>query len=97
VECKIEVADRGRQRVVRLSGRLAEAQVPELLEACAAKTLHIRLHLGDLISVDAVGLDALNRLRRGGAQLVEVPTYIQIKLDASSAGRVHSTGTERRG
>jgi hypothetical protein len=84
VDCRIEIFDRGRQRLVRLAGRLAEAQVPELLEACGQKSLRIQLHLGDLISVDTVGLYALQRLRRGGAELVEVPSYIQLKLEALS-------------
>ena len=76
--------DRGHQRLVRLAGRLAEAQVPELLEACGQKRLRTQLHLGDLISVDTVGLYALFRLRRAGAELLEVPSYIQLKLDALS-------------
>ena len=41
----------------------------------------IHLHLGELISVDAVGLEALHGLRSAGAQLLEVPAYIQLKLD----------------
>jgi hypothetical protein len=85
VDCRIELVDRGRHRIVRLAGRLAEAQVPELLEACGAKALRIQLHLGDLISLDAVGLHTLDRLRRAGTELIDVPAYIQLKLDTLSA------------
>lgn len=59
--------------------------MPELLEACGPTTPRIQLHLGDLISLDAVGLHALDRLRRAGAELIDVPAYIQLKLDALSA------------
>jgi hypothetical protein len=45
----------------------------------------VQLHLGYLISVDAVGLEALHRLRERGATFIEVPAYIQLKLDAYSA------------
>lgn len=82
MDCRIEVVDEGRHRLVRLAGRLAEAQVPELLETCGQKALRIQLHLGDLISVDTVGLYALQRLRQAGAELLEVPSYIMLKLDA---------------
>lgn len=58
--------------------------MPELLETCGQKTLSIQLHLGDLISVDTVGLYALQRLRQAGAELLEVPSYIKLKLDALS-------------
>jgi hypothetical protein len=92
VDCRIEIIDRGHHRLVRLAGRLADLQVPDLLGACGETTLPIQLDLGDLISVDAVGLHALYRLRRAGAELLEVPAYIQLKLDALSAknGTRHS-------
>ena len=59
--------------------------MPELLHACSNKSLVVQLHLGELISVDPVGLDALHCLRSGGAELLEVPVYIQLKLDSLSA------------
>ena len=58
--------------------------MPELLEACGQKAMRTQLHLGDLISVDTVGLYALLRLRRAGAELLEVPSNIQLKLAALS-------------
>lgn len=87
VECLIEVVDRSDHRIVRLAGRLAEAQVPELFRVCADTLSGIELDLANLISVDPVGLDALDRLRQRGAALTEVPAYIQLKLDSASSSR----------
>lgn len=89
MDCRIDVAELRDRRVVRLAGRLADAQVPELLAACGKKGVQVDLNLGDLISVDAVGLDALDRLRRAGATLIDAPAYIQRKLDTLSV-RSHS-------
>ena len=83
----MEIVDQPDRRLIRLAGRLADAQVPELLKAHAGAPV-VQLHLGDLISVDRVGLEALDGLRRAGAQLVEVPAYIQLKLDSLAANRV---------
>ena len=58
--------------------------VPELLEACAEGG-QLQLDLSDLVSADVAGIDALQRVRAAGANLVGVPGYIQLKLD--SAGR----------
>jgi hypothetical protein len=41
----------------------------------------ITLDLSELISADSVGFDVLERLRRDGAELRDVPAYIQLKLD----------------
>ena len=56
MECLIEIVDRRDHRLIRLAGRLTEAQVPELRHAGADKTRSIQLHLGELVSVDAPGL-----------------------------------------
>lgn len=80
VDCWIGIALEGNQRVVRLAGRLAEAQVPELLTACAEPG-GLQLDLTDLMSADAAGIEALHRIRTRGATLVGVPGYIQLKLD----------------
>ena len=81
----IEVIEGSDHRVVRLAGRLAEAQVPDLFTVCAATS--VQLDLGNLISVDLVGLDALHRLRQSGAVFTDVPEYIQLKLDALATRR----------
>ena len=85
MDCRIEVVEGSDHRTVRLAGRLAEAQVPDLLGVCADRHALLLLNLGNLISVDAVGLETLHRLRERGATLLEVPAYIQLKLDAFSA------------
>ena len=88
----MEIVDDSDRRLIRLAGRLAEAQVPDLLKAHAEGLHPVQLHLGDLISVDVVGLDALDGLQRAGAELVEVPAYIQLKLDSLSAKRTSQRG-----
>jgi hypothetical protein len=80
VDCWIGVVEEHDRRVVRLAGKLCAAQVPELLLACAASgPLH--LDLTELVSTDAAGVEALQRVRAQGAVLVGVPGYIQLKLD----------------
>lgn len=68
--------------IVQLAGRLGEAQVPDLLEVCATAGAAPTLVLEDLMSADAVGLDALLRLERRGAHLEGLPQYLRLKLDA---------------
>ena len=87
MECLIEVVDRSNHRIIRLAGRLAEAQVPELFKVCADAAIDIELDLANLVSVDPVGLDALHRLRQRGAAFTDVPAYIQLKLDSAYAAR----------
>ena len=71
--------------MLRLAGRFGEAEVPELLLACAtARPAY--LDLTDLVSTDAAGLEALSRVRLQGATIMGAPKYIQLKLD-SMAGR----------
>ena len=60
------------RRLVRLAGRLSVAQVPELLGVCA-NVASIQLDLTDLVSVDATGIEALQRLRDKGAELTGAP------------------------
>jgi hypothetical protein len=81
VDCWIGVVQEANRRLVRLAGRLSIAQVPELLGACA-EALPIDLDLTDLVSADAAGIEALQRLRSQGATLLGAPGYIQLKLDS---------------
>ena len=62
-------------------GRLSVEQVPELLKACA-EGAPLELDLKDLVSADAVGIETLQRIERGGARLVGAAGYIQMKLDS---------------
>ena len=88
VDCWIGVVQEIDRRVVRLAGKLSGAQVPELLEACGQSD-GLQLDLSDLVSADVAGIEALQRIRAGGASLTGVPGYIQLKLD-SPGGRLVS-------
>lgn len=81
VDCWIGVVQEPSRRLVRLAGRLSVAQVPELLNACT-ETLQLQIELADLVSADAAGIEALQRLRDRGASLVGAPGYLQMKLDS---------------
>ena len=87
VHCRIEVRRQDNRHVVHLAGRLANQEVPELLEACIADTPPI-LELDELVSADAVGLDALLRIEEGGGQLVGLPEYIRLKLNVLARERL---------
>jgi hypothetical protein len=86
VECWIGLARESDRRIVRLAGRLTEAQVPELLWAGAGAG-PVQLDLTELVSADLAGFDALRRMREAGATLVGVPVYIQLRLEPSRAMR----------
>ena len=83
VDCWIGVVQERNGRLVRLAGRLSVAQVPELLNACA-EAIPLQIELTDLVSADAAGIEALQRLRGQGASLVGAPGYLQMKLDSPS-------------
>jgi hypothetical protein len=85
VDCWIGVVTEVDRRIVRLAGRLSVAQVPELLIACAGSEV-LELDLTDLVSADASGIEALQRVRAQGANLVGTAGYIQLKLDSSQGG-----------
>jgi hypothetical protein len=61
---------------ISLAGHLRAEQVHELGRICASGNGRIRIDLTDLLSADAVGIDALRRLRHAGAELVRVPRYL---------------------
>ena len=86
MECWIGVAQQPDRLVVRLAGRLSLTQVPELLGACAGD-VGLDLDLTELVSADAAGIEALQRLRDQGATMVGAPQYLQLKLD-STVGRL---------
>jgi len=86
VHCQITVRRENDRVVVHLAGRLAGKEVPELLEACIADRPPI-LELDELVSADAVGLDALLRIEEGGGQLIGPPEYIRLKLNVLARER----------
>ena len=77
MECRIQVVAQEDGCVVLLAGRLKAAQVHDLRRICATATGRVRIDLTDLLSADAVGIDALSRLRREGAELVGVAQYLR--------------------
>jgi hypothetical protein len=77
VDCRIQVVQGQQLCTVRLAGRLNEVQVYELFSVCAHAAGALQVDLTDLLSADAVGLDALRRLRVDGAELVGVAQYLR--------------------
>ena len=86
MECRIEVCDQRSVRTVSVAGQLAGAHVPDLLEACGSISPALQVDLTHVVSIDAIALDALHRIRGAGARLVGVPGYIQLKLDSVRLG-----------
>jgi len=54
-----------------------------MLQACA-DTAGLQVNLTDLVSADAAGIEALQRIRDRGATIIGAPGYIQLKLDLPS-------------
>ncbi len=66
---------------VRVAGRLRSAGLGELRRACR-EGARVRLDLSDLISVDEAGTTLLAAMRDSGTDLVGVPPYIDLLLQA---------------
>ena len=81
MSCRIEVSTRADFCLVRIAGRLTEAETADLLGACAVSVQDVELDLSDLDGVDCVGLDALRRVRDRGARLLNLPQYIRLQLE----------------
>jgi hypothetical protein len=79
--CRIQIRRQENRVVVRLAGRLTEAQVPDLFEACAQGDEPAVLELDELLSADIVGTDALLRIEQQGARLVGLPEYLRLTLE----------------
>ncbi len=47
------------------------------------------MELDDLISADAVGIDALLRIEQQGAELVGLPEYLRLKLEFLAREQKH--------
>jgi hypothetical protein len=83
VECLIAHDDEPSRRVVRIAGRLNFAQVPDLIAVCGDRAgRQLTLDLTELLHADAIGAEALRRLRREGATLVNLSEYMRLKLGA---------------
>jgi hypothetical protein len=77
VDCRIQVVQQPQRCTIRLAGRLNEGQVYELFSVCASAAGLLQIDLTDLLSADAVGLDALRRLRGDGVELVGIAQYMR--------------------
>ena len=93
MDCRIQVFQEGDLRIVRVAGRLENAQVPDFLAACYEADCAVQVDLTDVVSVDPIAVEALRRVRDAGARLVAVPRYIQLKLDTLAS---RSPGTSER-
>jgi hypothetical protein len=84
MECFISVAQCRNPRVVRITGRLSETQVPDLLHVYSTNAEPMNIDLGELMSADAVALEALHQLMTAGVRIVNAPRFIEFALDAMS-------------
>lgn len=82
MDCRIHVQDEDGIRTVSVAGRLTDVHIPDLLVTCGRVSAALRLDLTEMLSADAIAIEALRRIRDGGGQLVGVPKYIQLKFDA---------------
>jgi hypothetical protein len=80
MECRIDVTHQAGTYVVRVAGRLTDVQVPDLLRVCG-KLTPLQLDLAQLDSANSVGIEALQRLQKSGAQIVGATHFIQLLLD----------------
>ena len=87
VDCRIQVFDVRGIRTVSVAGRLGHVHIPDLLTACGEVSAALHVDLSDVVSADAIAVDALWRIHDGGAQFVGVPQYIQLKFDSLTAPR----------
>jgi anti-anti-sigma regulatory factor len=81
MQCRIDARRNEQRLVLHLAGDLTEEYVPAFLEACASEGARLVVELDELLSADAVGVDALRRVEERGALLVALPFYLRLKLD----------------
>jgi len=86
MECRIDVTSQAGSYVVRVAGRLTDEHVPDLLRVCSPLA-PLQLDLTQLDSANAIGIEALQRLQKSGAEIVGATHFIQLLLDANHASR----------
>ena len=84
--CRIEYRRDNILHVVHLAGRLTAAHVPDFLDACAQPDQTV-VELDELVSADAVGLEALLLVEQQGARLISLPEYLRFKLESLARER----------
>ena len=82
MECRIQIREQRDGHTATVAGHLTASHIPDLLAVCGEISTALRVDLTDILSTDPIAVDALRRLRDGGAELVGVPRYIQLKLDS---------------
>ena len=87
VLCRFQFRRENDRLVLHLAGRLGHAQVPDLLAACAQDGEPPTIELDDLLSADAVGLDALVRVQRQGIHLTGGSEYLRLELETAARDR----------
>ena len=87
MQCRIDARRNDQRLILHLAGDLTEEYVPAFLEACASEGARLVIELDELLSADAVGLDALRRVEERGAMLVALPFYLRLKLDKLESPR----------
>ena len=86
MECRIDIDYQAGCYVVRVAGRLTDVQVPDLIRVCATHS-PVQVDLTQLDSASNVGIEALQRVQKAGAQIVGATQFIQLLLDASHVAR----------
>ena len=87
MQCRIDARRNEQRLILHLAGDLTEEYVPAFLEACASEGARLVVELDELLSADAVGVDALRRVEERGAMLVSLPFYLRLKLDKLESSR----------
>ena len=80
---RVSVETGQRATTIRIEGRLTDANLPDLTEACEEAKPPLRLDLAGLRSADISGIQALRSLSETGAELHGASPYIrQLLLEA---------------
>ncbi|MFO1429774.1 MAG: hypothetical protein U1F76_06495 [Candidatus Competibacteraceae bacterium] len=69
--------------VIQINGQLRAEGITELERLCAAAHPPLVLDLACLRSLDSRGVEALNKLTREGARVIEASPYIELLLSRS--------------
>src|SRR5262249_29655381 len=75
------------ETILELHGWVSGREVAELLAACAAAPLPLRIDLANVACASAEGVLALRELRARGARLVNASPYLELLLGAPNGRR----------
>lgn len=80
MQIRITRTDSDTAAIVQVDGRLTVTAVPELERECQSPRGALYLDLKNLLSADAEGVKALNKLVESGARLVGESPYVRLQL-----------------